>query len=127
MKLKENARTIVLEALGKRMAEVLTALDEHKDVDVVELMQKGLLTYEDLVEPSKVSLEDEFWTCCYPEEIENRRHDLEETLEYLQADKMAAAMESVAANLATCKISQTTGKLIFDLIEDYMNNREVYE
>lgn len=127
MKLKENARTIVLEALGKRMVEVLTALDEHREVDVVELMQNGLLTYEDLVEPSKVSLEDEFWSSCYPEEIENSRHDLEETLEYLQADKMAAAMESVAANLATCKISQTTGKLIFDLIEDYMNNREVYE
>lgn len=127
MKLRENARMLVLEALGKRMAEVLTALDEHRDVDVVELMQNGLLTYEELVEPSKLSLVNEFWACCYPEEMKNCQHDLREILEYLLADKMSNAMESAAAYLATCKISQTTAKAIFELIEDYMNNRKEYD
>lgn len=127
MKLRENIRTLVLEALGKRMAEVLTALDEHKDMDVVELMQKGLLTYEDLVEPSKFNLEDEFWSCCYSEEIEDEHDELQAVLQQLEANKIGTVMQDVACLAASHKISWNTSRVLYDLIEDYMNNREVYE
>lgn len=117
MKLKKNVRTLVLEALGKRMAEVLTALDEHRDLDVVEFMQKGLLTYEDLVEPSKFNLE----------EIKKQHDELKKVLQQLQADKIGTAMQDVACLAAGHKISWNTSRALYDLIEDYMNNREVYE
>lgn len=127
MKLKKNVWPLVEQAASERINELKRLFDDGDIVNFVNVAQCGLLTYEDLVEPSKLSLEDEFWSLCSPEEIENSRHDLAEILEYISADRMSAAMESAAASLATNKISQQTVRAIFNLIEDFLNNKEAYD
>lgn len=123
MKLKEDALQKIELAIAQRFEEVISAYNKADNEKVVELMQCGLLSYEDLVEPSKLSLEDEFWSCISVSEKEKHPQDIKNILKFIQAGKMAAAMDEVAALKGSC-ISDTTARQIYSLIEDYMNNKE---
>ena len=127
MQLKKDAKGLITKALMDRTYEVLAALERGDSCSVVKLMQNGLLTYEDLVEPSKVSLHEEFWCCFSSEEIDKRRPELEELFELMQADRMSAAMDKAADLKSRCYIFDSSARAVFDLIEDYMNNRKEYE
>lgn len=126
MKLRENAARDIKLAIMDRYAEVVHAYDRGDYMSVVELMQNGLLTYEELVEPSKLNLEDEFWACFSSDEKDYRRPELHEVLELMQADKMGAAMEAMSEIKGKCHVSDSSTRAVFDLIEDYMNNRKEY-
>ena len=126
IKLKEDALQKIELAIAHRFEAIITAYNKADSEEVVELMQCGLLSYEDLVEPSKLSLEDEFWSCISVTEKEQHPQDIGKILQYMQAGKMAAAMDEVAA-LKDCYISDTTARQIYSLIEDYMNNQEEYD
>lgn len=125
MNLKKDALKQIEQAFCHRFEQVVTAYNKADNEKVVELMQ-GLLSYEDLVEPSKLSLEDEFWSCISLSEKEQHPQDIGKILQYMQAGKMAAAMDEVAA-LKDCYISDTTARQIYSLIEDYMSNKEEYD
>lgn len=125
MKLKEDALQQIELAIAHRFEEVISAYNKADNEKVVELMQCGLLSYEDLVEPSKLSLEDEFWSCVSVTEKEQHPQDIKNILKFMQAGKMAAAMDEVASLKGSC-ISDTTARQIYSLIEDYMNNKEEY-
>lgn len=125
IKLKEDALQKIELAIIRRFERIVTAYNQADNEEVVELMQCGLLSYEDIVEPSKLSLEDEFWSCISVTEKEQHPQDIGKILQFMQAGKMAAAMDEVAA-LKDCYISDTTARQIYSLIEDYMNNKEEY-
>lgn len=125
MKLRKNALQRIEFAIIRRLNDVMTAFNKADNEKVVELMQCGLLSYEDLVEPSKLSLEDEFWSCVSVTEKERHLQDIKNILKFMQAGKMAAAMDEVASLKGSC-ISDTTARQIYSLIEDYMNNKEEY-
>ena len=122
IKLKKDALQQIELVFIRRFEAVITAYNKADNEEVVELMQCGLLSYEDLVEPSKLSLEDEFWSCVSVSEKEKHPQDIEKVLKFMQAGKMAAAMDEVA-NLKELYISDTTVRQIYSLIEDYMNNK----
>lgn len=124
MKLKKDALQQIELALLHRFEEVVSAYNKEDNENIVELM-RGLLSYEDLVEPSKLSLEDEFWSCVSVSEKEKHPQDIKNILKFMQANKMAAAMDEVAILKGSC-ISDTTARQIYSLIEDYMNNKEEY-
>ena len=126
IKLKKDALHQIELAIAHRFEEVISAYNKADSEEVVELMQCGLLSYEDLIEPSKLSLEDEFWSCISVTEKERHPQDIKNILKFMQAGKMAAAMDEVAA-LKDCYISDTTARQIYSLMEDYMNNKEKYE
>lgn len=126
IKLKKDALHKIELAIAHRFEEVISAYNKADSEEVVELMQCGLLSYEDLIEPSKLSLEDEFWSCISVSEKEQHPQDIKKILELMQAGKMAAAMDEIAS-LKDCYISDTTARQIYSLIEDYMNNKEEYE
>lgn len=126
MKLKKNAWSLVEQAASERLNELKRLFDDGDIVNFVGTVQCGLLSYEDLVEPSKLSLEDEFWSCISLSEKERHPQDIEKILKFMQAGKMAAAMDEVAA-LKDCYISDTTARQIYSLMEDYMNNKEEYD
>ena len=126
IKLKKDALQKIELAFCHRFEEVISAFNPADNEEVVELMQCGLLSYEDLVEPSKLSLEDEFWSCISVTEKEQHTQDIKNILKFMQAGKMSAAMGEVAA-LKDCYISDTTARQIYSLMEDYMNNKEEYE
>lgn len=126
MKLKKDALQQIELAIAHRFEEVVVAYNKADNEEVVELMQSGLLSYEDLVEPSKLNLEDEFWSCVSVSEKEQYPQDMKKILKFMQANKMAAAMDEVAVLKGSC-ISDTTARQLFSLIEDYMNNKEEYE
>lgn len=126
IKLKKDALQQIELAIAHRFEEVISAYNKADNEKVVELMQCGLLSYEDLVEPSKLSLEDEFWSCISVTEKEQHPQDIKNILKFMQAGKMAAAMDEVAALKGSC-ISETTARQIYSLIEDYMNNKEEYD
>ena len=125
IKLKKDALQQIELVFIRRFEAVITAYNKADNEEVVELMQCGLLSYEDLVEPSKLSLEDEFWSCVSVSEKEKHPQDIEKVLKFMQAGKMAAAMDEVA-NLKNWYISDTTVRQIYSLIEDYMNNKEEF-
>ena len=125
IRLKKDALKQIEQAFCRRFEQVVTAYNQADSEEVVELMQ-GLLSYEDLVEPSKLSLEDEFWSCVSVTEKQQHPQDIKNILKCMQAGKMAAAMDEVAA-LKACYISDTTARQIYSLIEDYMNNKEEYD
>lgn len=125
IKLKKDALQQIELAIAHRFEAVITAYNKADNEEVVELMQCGLLSYEDLVEPSKLSLEDEFWSCISVTEKERHSQDIEKVLKLMQAGKMAAAMDEVAI-LKDLYISDTTARQIYSLIEDYMNNKEEF-
>ena len=126
IKLKKDALQKIELAIVKRFEQVVTAYNKADNEEVAELMQCGLLSYEDIIEPSKLSLEDEFWSCISLSEKQQHTQDIGKILQYMQAGKMAAAMDEVAA-LKDCYISDTTARQIYSLIEDYMNNKEEYD
>lgn len=127
MKLKKNALQQIELAITHRFEEVIAAYNQADNAKVVELMQRGLLSYEDIVEPSNLSLEDEFWSCFSINEKQLRQSELIKILEYIQANKMAAAMNEVATIKNRCFISDTSTLRVFSLIEDFLNNHEEYE
>ena len=124
MTLKKDALHKIEHAITALLNEVVSAFNNADNEKVVELM-RGLLSYEDLVEPSKLSLEDEFWSCVSISEKDTQLQ-IEKILHFMQAGKMAAAMDEVAT-LKGCYISDTTARQIYSLIEDYMNNKEEYD
>lgn len=126
MKLKKNAWSLVEQAASERLNELKRLFDDGDIVNFVGTAQCGLLSYEDLVESSKLNLEDEFWSCISFSEKERHPQDIEKILKFMQAGKMAAAMDEVAA-LKDCYISDTTARQIYSLMEDYMNNKEEYD
>ena len=126
IKLKKDALQQIELAICNRLNAVMSAFNQADNEEVVELMQRGLLSYEDIVEPSKLSLEDEFWSCISVTEKEQHPQDIRRILHFMQAGKMAAAMDEVAA-LKDCYISDTTARQIYSLIEDYMSNKEEYD
>ena len=126
LKLKEDALQKIELAIVKRLNTIISAYNKADTVEVLRFVQCGLLSYEDIVEPSKLSLEDEFWSCISVTEKEQHPQDIGKILQYMQAGKMAAAMDEVAA-LKDCYISDTTARQIYSLIEDYMNNKEEYD
>ena len=126
IKLKKDALQQIELAFCHRLNAIVSAFNQADNEEVVELMQRGLLSYEDIVEPSKLSLEDEFWSCISLSEKEQHPQDVGKILQYMQAGKMAAAMDKVAA-LKGSYISDTTARQIYSLIEDYMNNKEEYD
>lgn len=125
MKLKEDALQQIELAIAHRFEEVISAYNKADNEKVVELMQCGLLSYEDLVESSKLSLEDTFWSYISDSEKERHPQDIEKVLKLMQVGKMAAAMDEVAI-LKDCYIADTTARRIYSLIEDYMNNKEEF-
>lgn len=125
VKLKKDALHKIELAIAHRFEQVISAYNRADNLLVVELMQ-GLLSYEDLVEPSKLSLEDEFWSCISVTEKEQHTQDIGRILKFMQAGKMAAAMDEIAA-LKDRYISDTTTRQLYSLIEDYMNNKEEYK
>ena len=126
IKLRKNALQRIEFAIIRRLNDAMIAFNNAENEKVVELMQSGLLSYEDIVEPSKLSLEDEFWSCISVTEKEQHPQDIKNILKFMQAGKMAAAMDEVAA-LKDCYISDTTARQIYSLIEDYMSNKEEYD
>ena len=126
IKLRKNALQRIEFAIIRRLNDAMIAFNNAENEKVVELMQRGLLSYEDIVEPSKLSLEDEFWSCISVTEKEQHPQDIGKILKFMQAGKMAAAMDEVAA-LKDCYISDTTARQIYSLIEDYMSNKEEYD
>lgn len=127
MKLKKDALKQIELAFVHRFEEVITAYNQADNEEVIELMQRSLLTYEDLVEPSKISFEDEFWSCFSTDEKQCRHSELIKVLECIQANKMAAAMDEIAVIKGKCYVSETSARQVFNLIEDYMNNKEEYD
>lgn len=125
MKLKEDALQQIELAIAHRFEEVILAYNRSDNENLIELMH-GLLSYEDLVEPSKLNLEDEFWSCVSVSEKEQYPQKIKTILTFMQAGKMAATMDEVA-RLKGSYISETTARQIYSLIEDYMNNKEDYE
>lgn len=126
VKLKKDALHKIELAIAHRFEQVITAYNKADSEEVIELMQCGLLSYEDIVEPNKLSLEDEFWSCISVTEKEQHTQDIGKILKFMQEGKMAAAMDEVAA-LKDCYISDTTARQIYSLIEDYMSNKEEYD
>lgn len=126
MKLKNDALQQIELAFAHRFEEVILAYNRSDNEEIIELMQCGLLSYEDLVEPSKLNLEDEFWSCVSVSEKEQYPQKIKTILTFMQAGKMAATMDEVA-RLKGSYISETTARQIYSLIEDYMNNKEEYE
>ena len=127
IKLKKDALQKIELAFCHRFEEVISAFNQADNEEVVELMQCGLLSYEDLVEPSKLSLEDEFWSCFSLDEKAHYKCTLNHVLKYIQANKMAAAMDEMAYIKGNCYVSETSAWQVFSLIEDYMNNKEEYD
>ena len=127
IKLKKDALQKIELALCHRFEEVISAFNQADNEEVVELMQCGLLSYEDLVEPSKLSLEDEFWSCISVTEKEQHPQEIKNILKFMQAGKMSAAMGEVAYIKGKCYVSETSARQIYSLMEDYMNNKEEYE
>ena len=84
IKLKEDALQKIELAIAHRFEAIITAYNKADSEEVVELMQCGLLSYEDRVEPSKLSLEDEFWSCISLSEKEQHRQDIGKILKYMQ-------------------------------------------
>lgn len=125
MKLKEDALQQIELAIAHRFEEVILAYNRSDNENLIELMH-GLLSYEDLVEPSKLNLENEFWSCVSVSEKEQYPQKIKTILTFMQAGKMAATMDEVA-RLKGSYISETTARQIYSLIEDYMNNKEDYE
>lgn len=126
IKLKKDALQKIELAIARRFEEIISAYNKADNEEVVELMQCGLLSYEDLVEPSKLSLEDEFWSCISVSEKE-QHPEIKNILKFIQADKIAAAMDEMADIKGKCYVSETSARQVFSLIEDYMNNKEEYE
>lgn len=125
MRLKEDALQQIELAIAHRFEEVISAYNKADNEKVVELMQRGLLSYEDLIESSRFSLEDTFWSYISDSEKERHPQDIEKVLKLMQAGKMAAAMDEVA-NLKELYIADTTARRIYSLIETYMNNKEEF-
>lgn len=126
IKLKKDALQKIELAIINRFEAVITAYNQADNEEIVELMQCGLLSYEDLVEPSKFSLEDEFWSCFSVSEKEQHPQEIKNILQLMQANKMAAAMEEVTI-LKDCYISDASAQQVFSLIEDFLNNKEEYD
>ena len=126
MELKKNAWPLVEQAASERLNELKRLFDDGDIVNFVDTAQKGLLSYEDLVEPDKLSLEDEFWSCFSLDEKAHHQCTLTDVLKYIQANKMAAAMDEMADIKGKCYVSETSARQVFSLIEDYMNNKEEY-
>lgn len=127
MELKKNVWSLVEQAASERLNELKRLFDDGDIVNFVDTAQKGLLTYEDLVKPDKLSLEDEFCSCFSSDEKEYHPCALTNVLKYIQANKMAAAMDEMADIKGKCYVSETSARKVFSLIEDYMNNKEKYE
>lgn len=127
IKLKKDAMRQIKLAIADRFEEIITAYNQADNEQVVELAQCGLLSYEDLVEPSKLSFEDEFWSCFSSDEKEYRHIELTSVLEYMQANKMALAMNQMADLKGKCCVSDTSAQSVFNLIEDFINNKEEYD
>ena len=127
IELKKNAWPLVEQAASERLNELKRLFDDGDIVNFVDTAQKGLLTYEDLVEPDKLSLEDEFWSCFSLDEKAHYQCTLTHVLKYIQANKMAAAMDEMAYIKGKCYVSETSAWQVFSLIEDYMNNKEEYD
>ena len=125
MRLKEDALQQIELAIAHRFEEVISAYNKADNEKVVELMQRGLLSYEDLIESSRFSLEDTFWSYISDSEKEKHPQDIEKVLKLMQAGKMAAAMDEVAI-LKDLYIADTTARRIYSLIETYMNNKEEF-
>lgn len=125
MRLKEDALQQIELAIAHRFEEVISAYNKADNEKVVELMQRGLLSYEDLIESSRFSLEDTFWSYISDSEKERHPEDIEKVLKLMQAGKMAAAMDEVAI-LKDLYIADTTARRIYSLIETYMNNKEEF-
>lgn len=126
IKLKKDALQQIESVIIHRFEEVIIAFNQKNNVEVVALMQCGLMSYEDLVEPDKLDLEDEFWSCFSIDEKQNRQSELIKVLEYIQANKMAAAMDEMADIKGKCHVSDTSVRQVFSLIEDFLNNKEEY-
>ena len=126
IKLRKNALQQIEFAIIRRLNDTMIAFNKADNEKVIELMQRGLLSYEDLVEPSKLSLVDEFWSCVSLNEKEQYPQEIEKVLRMMQAGKMAAAMDEIAA-LKASYLSDTSVRQLYSLIEDYMNNKEEYE
>lgn len=125
IKLKENALLLVIKAMSKRVVELKVLINNNNTTGFIELVQSSLISYEDLVEPSRLNLEDEFWSCLSVSEKEQHSQDIKNILQLIQANKMAAAMDEVAS-LKDCYISGTSARQIFSLIEEILNNKEEY-
>lgn len=126
MELKKNVWPLVEQAASERLNELKRLMDNGDVLNFVDVAQTGLLTYEDIVEPSKFSLEDEFWSCFSQTEKEQHQQEIKNIYQLMQANKMAAAMEEVAI-LKDCYVSDTSAKQVFSLIEDFLNNKEEYD
>lgn len=127
MELKNNVWPLVEQAASERLNELKRLFDDGDIVNFVDTAQKGLLTYEDLVKPDKLSLEDEFWSCFSSDEKTYHQCTLTDVLKYIQANKMAAAMNEMADIKGKYYVSETSARQVFSLIEDYMNNKEEYD
>lgn len=127
MELKKNIWPLVEQAASERLNELKRLFDNGDIVNFVDTAQKGLLTYEDLVKPDKLSLKDEFLSCFSLDEKAHNQCTLTNVLKYIQAGKMAAAMDEMADIKGKCYVSETSARQVFSLIEDYMNNKEEYD
>lgn len=127
MELKKNVWPLVEQAASERLNELKRLFDNGDIVNFVDTAQKGLLSYEDLVKPDKLSLEDEFCSCFSLDEKAYNQCALTNVLKYIQANKMAAAMDEMADIKGKCCVSETSARQVFSLIEDYMNNKEKYD
>ena len=126
LELKKDALQKIELAIAKRLNAIITAYNQGDVVEVIRFVQCSVISYDDIVEPSKLSLEDEFWSCVSVTEKEQHTQEIKLILEFMQAGKMAAAMDEVAA-LKGSYISDTTARQIYSLIEDYMSNKEEYD
>ncbi len=128
MKLKENAWPLVVEAMSEKLNKLKVLMDQGNTAEFVNVLQCDLLSYEDIIEPSKLNLEDEFWSCFSINEKQSRTSfELNKVLEYMKANKMAAAMDEIANIKNKCYISDTSARQVFHLVEDFLNNKEEYE
>ena len=127
MELKKNVWSLVEQAASERLNELKRLFDDGDIVNFVDTAQKGLLSYEDLVKPDKLSLKDEFYSCFSLDEKAYNQCTLTNVLKYMQAGKMAAAMDEMADIRGKCYVSETSARQVFSLIEDCMNNKEKYE
>lgn len=127
MKLKKDALQKIKLAIINRFEDVITAYNQADNEKIIELMQCGLLSYEDLIEPSKLSLEDEFWSCFSSDEKEYRHSELADILECIQDNKMTAAMNKMADIKGKGYVSDISVQSVFSLIEDFLNNKEEYD
>ena len=127
MELKKNIWPLVEQAASERLNELKRLFDDGDIVNFVDTAQTGLLSYEDLVKPEKLSLKDEFLSCFSLDEKAHNQCTLTAVLKYIQAGKMAAAMDEMADIKGKCYVSETSARQVFSLIEDYMNNKEEYD